>query len=133
MKIEVSNGEIIDKLTILEIKLSEIKDAKKLTNIRNEYNVLTPIVESIYKASKDDKKHLKKLQNDLLLVNKKLWKIEDDIRECERSGNFGETFVHLARSVYYTNDDRSDIKKAINIFTGSDLIEEKSYEDYKPQ
>lgn len=132
MKIEVSNGEIIDKYTILEIKLSEIKDAKKLLNIQNEYNVLTPDIESIYKNAKDAS-HLKKLQNDLLEVNKKLWKIEDDIRECERANDFGQTFVDLARAVYYTNDDRSDVKKEINVYTGSDLVEEKSYEDYKSE
>ncbi|MFY0630398.1 MAG: hypothetical protein JXR05_08450 [Flavobacteriaceae bacterium] len=130
MKIEVSNGEIIDKYTILEIKLSEIKDTKKLVNIQNEYNVLTPDVERIYKGCKDES-HLGKLQNDLLEVNKKLWKIEDDIRECERANDFGQTFIDLARAVYYTNDDRSDVKKEINVFTGSDLVEEKSYEDYK--
>jgi len=130
MKIEVSNGEIIDKYTILEIKLSEIKDVGKLKNIQNEYDVLTPVVQSIYKGSKDQN-HLKKLHNDLLVVNKKLWKIEDDIRECERANDFGKTFVELARAVYYTNDDRSDVKKEINVFTGSDLVEEKSYEDYK--
>jgi peptidoglycan hydrolase CwlO-like protein len=130
MKIEVSNGEIIDKYTILEIKLSEIKDVKKLVNIQNEHNILTPVVESIY-GSVNDQEHLKKLHHDLLEVNKKLWKIEDDIRECERAKDFGKTFVDLARAVYYTNDDRSDVKKAINKFTGSDLVEEKSYEDYK--
>jgi hypothetical protein len=132
MKIEVSNGEIIDKYTILEIKLSEIKDAKKLINIQNEYDVLTPDVANIYEGVKD-KVQLKKLQNDLLEVNKKLWKIEDDIRECERANDFGETFIKLARAVYYTNDDRSDVKKEINEYTGSDLVEEKSYEDYKSE
>lgn len=132
MKIEVSNGEIIDKYTILEIKLSEIKDAKKLVNIQNEYNVLTPVVRSIYDGVKDEDQ-LKKLHNDLLEVNKKLWKIEDDIRECERANDFGDTFVALARAVYYTNDDRSDVKKEINMYTGSDLVEEKSYEDYKSE
>ncbi|MEQ6123535.1 DUF6165 family protein [Pseudotenacibaculum sp. MALMAid0570] len=132
MKIEVSNGEIIDKYTILEIKLSEIKDENKLKNIQNEYNVLTPDVQSIYSACKDEG-HLKKLHNDLLEVNKKLWKIEDDIRECERAKDFGQTFIDLARAVYYTNDDRSDVKKEINVFTGSDLVEEKSYEDYKDE
>ena len=130
MKIEVSNGEIIDKYTILEIKLSEIKDASKLKNIQHEYDVLTPDVKSIYEAAKDQN-HLKQLHNDLLSINKKLWKIEDDIRECERSNDFGQTFIDLARAVYYTNDDRSDVKKAINVYTGSDLVEEKSYEDYK--
>ena len=67
----------------------------------------------------------------MLEVNKKLWKIEDDIRECERAKDFGQTFVDLARAVYYTNDDRSEVKKEINILTESDLVEEKSYEDYK--
>lgn len=130
MKIEVSNGEIIDKYTILEIKLSKIKDAKKLVNIQHEYNTLTPDVKNMYGDAKDES-HLKKLQNDLLEVNKKLWKIEDDIRECERANDFGKTFIDLARAVYYVNDDRSDVKKEINIFTGSDLVEEKSYEEYK--
>lgn len=132
MKIEVSNGEILDKYTILEIKLSQIKDAKKLVNIENEYNTLTPDVKKIYQACIDSE-HLKKLQNDLLEVNKKLWKIEDDIRECERANDFSQTFIDLARAVYYVNDDRSDVKKEINVFTGSDLVEEKSYEDYKSE
>ncbi len=130
MKIEVSNGEIIDKYTILEIKLLEIKDTKKLVNVKYEYNVLTPVVENIYKESAN-KTQLKKLQKKLLEVNKKLWKIEDDIRECERVNDFSKTFVDLARAVYYTNDNRSDVKKEINEFTGSHLIEEKSYENYK--
>ena len=132
MKIEVSNGEIIDKYTILEIKLSQIKDENKLKNIQHEYDVLTPDVQSIYASCKDEA-HLKQLHNDLLTINKKLWDIEDDIRECERVKDFGQTFIDLARAVYYTNDDRSDVKKAINIFTGSDLVEEKSYEDYKSE
>lgn len=132
MKIEVSNGEIIDKHTILEIKLSEIKDKDKLKNVRNEYNTLTPDVETIY-SKVSDREKLKKLHDHLLNINKKLWKIEDDIRECERSKDFGQTFIDLARAVYFTNDDRSVAKKDINILTGSDLIEEKSYEDYKSE
>tara|TARA_B110000003_G_scaffold111447_1_gene114098 strand:+ start:40145 stop:40543 length:399 start_codon:yes stop_codon:yes gene_type:complete len=132
MKIEVSNGEILDKYTILEIKISQIYDTEKLINIKKEYNTLTPDVKSIYESCKDEE-HLKILQNNLLKVNKKLWKIEDDIRECERSNDFGKTFIDLARAVYFTNDNRSDVKKEINIFTGSDLVEEKSYEDYKPK
>ena len=130
MKIEVSNGEILDKYTILEIKLSKIKDANKIINIQHEYNTLTPDVEYIYEACKDPNQ-LKNLHKNLLEVNKKLWKIEDDIRECERANDFGKTFIDLARAVYYVNDDRSDVKKEINIFTGSDLVEEKSYEEYK--
>ena len=130
MKIEVSNGEIIDKYTILEIKRSQIKDQKKLVNIQHEYDTLTPVVNRIY-AEVKQVSTLKKLHNDLLEVNKKLWKIEDDIRECERANDFGQTFIDLARAVYYTNDDRSSVKKEINTYTGSDLVEEKSYEDYK--
>ena len=130
MKIEVSNGEIIDKYTILEIKRVEIKDEKKLVNVQHEYDVLTPIVKCIYDEVSDESK-LKELHNDLLTINKKLWKIEDDIRECERNKDFGQTFVDLARAVYFTNDDRSLVKKDINTLTGSDLVEEKSYEDYK--
>lgn len=129
MKIEVSNGEIIDKYTILEIKLSKIKDKQKLANVQHEYNVLTPVTQSIYTKASDEET-LKKLHNSLLSINKKLWKIEDDIRECERKKDFGETFISLARAVYFTNDERSKVKKEINLFTGSDLIEEKSYEDY---
>mgnify|MGYP000754819182 FL=1 len=132
MKIEVSNGEIIDKYTILEIKLSKISDTKKLVNIQREYDTLTPDVKNIY-ADAADENHLKKLHNDLLEVNKKLWKIEDDIRECERANDFSQTFIDLARAVYYVNDDRSDVKKEINTYTGSDLVEEKSYEDYKSE
>ena len=132
MKIEVSNGEIIDKYTILEIKLTEIKDPKKRINITNEYNVLTPVVNEIYSEAKD-RAVLKTLHTNLLEVNKKLWKIEDDIRECERANDFGATFIALARAVYYTNDDRSIVKKEINEYTGSDLVEEKSYEDYKSE
>ena len=130
MKIEVSNGEILDKYTILEIKLSKIKDANKIINIKHEYTTLTPDVERIYDTCKDTMS-LKNLHKNLLEVNKKLWKIEDDIRECERANDFGKTFIDLARAVYYVNDDRSDVKKEINIFTGSDLVEEKSYEEYK--
>jgi len=130
MKIEVSNGEIIDKYTILAIKLVEIKDQNKLKNIQHEYEVLTPVVDHIY-AEVSDKDELKELHNNLLDINKKLWKIEDDIRECERAKDFGETFVELARAVYFTNDDRSVVKKDINTLTGSDLVEEKSYENYK--
>ena len=87
-------------------------------------------MKSIY-AEVKEATHLKKLHTELLVVNNKLWKIEDDIRECERASDFGQVFVDLARAVYYTNDDRSDVKKEINTYTGSDLVEEKSYEDYK--
>ena len=133
MKIEVSNGEIIDKLTILKIKLDQIKDADKLVNIQKEYDYLQGIVESIYAEFKDNNAAVKELQflhNDLLNVNKTLWNIEDFIREHERNENFDQDFIELARSVYYTNDDRSEVKKKINILTGSLFVEEKSYEAY---
>jgi len=129
MKIEVSNGEIIDKYTILTIKLQEIKDEAKLVNVQNEYDSLTPEIEAIYAATADQKA-LEALHTDLLNVNKTLWNIEDQIRDCEREKNFGSDFVELARSVYYTNDDRADVKKQINVLTGSDLVEEKSYQEY---
>lgn len=129
MKIEVSNGEILDKYTILAIKLAEIKDEAKLANVRNEYDSLTPVIESIYNsvANQED---LESLHTDLLNVNKTLWNIEDQIRDCERDKNFGQDFIELARSVYYTNDDRAEVKKKINTLTGSTLVEEKSYQEY---
>lgn len=129
MKIEVSNGEIIDKLTILEIKLKEISDPEKLANIQKEYDSLKSVVDHIYNEV-DDYRELTVLHEDLFNVNKTLWNIEDMIRECERKESFGEDFIELARSVYYTNDDRSDVKKKINLLTGSLFVEEKSYESY---
>jgi len=129
MKIEVSNGEILDKYSILEIKLQEIKDEAKLANVRNEYESLTPAVQDIYN-SVESSGELSTLYKDLLNVNKTLWNIEDQIRDCERDKNFGQDFIELARSVYYTNDDRADVKKKINTLTGSTLVEEKSYQEY---
>jgi hypothetical protein len=129
MKIEVSNGEIIDKLTILEIKLKEISDPKKLANIQKEYDSLKVVVDQIYNEA-NDYRELTVVHEDLYNVNKTLWNIEDLIRECERQESFGADFVELARSVYYTNDDRSEVKKKINLLTGSLFVEEKSYEEY---
>ena len=128
MKIEVSNGEILDKFSILEIKLQEIKDEAKLANVQKEYDSLKSAVDSIYSST--DQVSLKILYTDLLNVNKTLWNVEDHIRECERNESFGSDFIELARSVYYTNDERAEIKKRINIATGSSLVEEKSYEQY---
>lgn len=128
MKIEVSNGEILDKFSILEIKLQEIKDEAKLANVQNEYDSLKPAVEEIYKSY--DRIALDILYKDLLNINKTLWNVEDHIRECERNESFGQDFIELARSVYYTNDERAEIKKKINLATGSALVEEKSYEQY---
>ncbi len=123
MKIEVSNGEIVDKLTIIEIKLNNIINEEKLVNLRLEYDELNQVVETILK--KDHPLYI-----ELLEINKKLWNIEDRIRELEKIKDFGATFISLARSVYFTNDQRSEIKRKINLLTNSSLIEEKSYEDY---
>ena len=132
MKIEVSNGEIVDKLTILAIKLEQIKDEAKLINAQKEYDVLAPIVHDMYEAlSELDRPEMKKLHKDLQDINKTLWNIEDHIRVHESKKDFEDDFIELARSVYYTNDERADVKKKINTLTGSSLVEEKSYEDYK--
>ena len=128
MKVEVSNGELLDKLTILELKISNISDDKKLINVKKEFNELSPLAELLFEKFKDE---LLVKYKELALINSQLWKIEDDIRECEKNKNFGEKFVELARAVYFTNDKRSDVKKQINILTGSGFIEEKSYEDYE--
>ena len=128
MKVEVSNGELLDKLTILELKMSNISDDKKLINVKKEFNELSPLAELLFEKFKDE---LLVKYKELALINSQLWKIEDDIRECEKNKNFGEKFVELARAVYFTNDKRSDVKKQINILTESGFIEEKSYEDYE--
>ena len=127
MKVEVSNGELMDKLSILELKLKNIADSKKLKNVNMEYNELNPLVQQLFKTQN---LALKVLFQKLAEINAKLWIIEDEIRQCERDKSFGEKFIKLARDVYFTNDVRSDIKKEINILTNSGVIEEKSYEDY---
>lgn len=123
MKIEVSNGEIIDKLTIIQIKLERISDEAKRGNLSREYTVLKEASETIL-TTEDP------LYKDLYEVNCKLWDIEDKIRDLERKKDFGNDFIETARSVYFINDKRSEIKRAINIRTSSGLIEEKSYEKY---
>lgn len=123
MKIEVSNGEIADKLTIIEIKLQQIKDDAKLKNLKNEYKVLNEAVAKIIKKDHP-------LYQELLKINQELWDIEDKIRDLERDKNFGEEFIKTARAVYFTNDKRSEVKRKINDLTGSNLIEEKSYQKY---
>jgi len=123
MKIEVSNGEIIDKMTIIQIKLERIKDEKKIVNLEKEYLELSVAAGTI--LSTEDP-----LYRSLYSVNCELWEIEDQIRELERRQNFGKEFIQTARSVYFTNDKRSDIKRQINLKTSSGLIEEKSYEKY---
>lgn len=123
MKIEVSVGEIVDKLSILKIKKNNISDTTKLNNVIKEYDYLNDIVFNELKISKDDFLNL-------VLVNERLWDIEDKLRDKEREKSFDDDFVELARSVYFTNDKRAEIKKEINIKYGSLFVEEKSYKQY---
>lgn len=123
MKIEISNGEIIDKLTIIQIKLVRIRDESKLVNLRKDFEILKSAAASI--LSMEDQ-----LYRELYNVNCDLWEIEDHIRDLERKKDFGDDFIQTARAVYFRNDMRSGIKRAINLKTSSDLIEEKSYEKY---
>jgi hypothetical protein len=123
MKIEVSNGEIIDKLTIVQIKLEQIQDKAKLKNLQKEYKILETASSSI--ISMNDPLYVALYQ-----VNCDLWDIEDRIRDLERKKDFGIDFISTARQVYIKNDKRSELKREINIRTSSGLIEEKSYEKY---
>ena len=128
MKVEVSNGELLDKLTILELTLTNITNVQKLSNIQKEHDELSPLAYQLFDSYGEELKNLYKKLNE---INSELWTIEDDIRECERNKDFGSDFVSLARAVYFTNDKRSDVKKAINLLTDSGFVEEKSYEDYE--
>ena len=125
MKVEISNGELLDKFSILEIKIGNISDPAKLTNIENEYKELTSDCTDLLRNST-----ISSLYAELKSINQKLWVVEDDIRECERSKDFGQEFISLAREVYFTNDERARVKKEINIASGSSLVEEKSYQAY---
>ena len=128
MKIEVSNGELLDKISILELKMLKIKDKEKLDNILTEFNSLNPLCVVLFEQFGSE---LQKMYLQLAKVNGKLWDIEDWIRDCESENRFDKEFIELARSVYITNDERSKLKKEINILTESILTEEKSYKDYK--
>jgi len=125
MKVEISNGELLDKFSILEIKMGNITDPSKLTNIENEYKELTSDCTDLLRDST-----ISSLYSELKSTNQKLWVVEDDIRECERRKDFGQEFVSLAREVYFTNDERARVKKEINLASGSSLVEEKSYQAY---
>ena len=125
MNIEVSHGEIVDKLTILQIKKENITDPSKLDNIVKEYNYLLSVVENDLGISTESPEYL-----ELLSINKELWVIEDDIRDKERIKEFDDDFIKLARAVYYTNDVRAKIKKEINLKHSSGFVEEKSYQSY---
>ena len=124
--VEVSVGELLDKISILEIKKEKIKDIKKLKFINDEYNVLK---EQLDKNVKSDEK-LNSLFKSLKEINKKLWIIEDDKRLCEKNSDFGEKFIKLSRDVHFINDDRAKIKLEINNHTGSKIKEIKKYTSY---
>jgi hypothetical protein len=124
MKIEVANGEIVDKVTILYIKLNRIKSPEKLINIQIEYDLLMKAMNAL------GIDHKNQHYQDLLAVNMHLWDIEDKLRIKESNHSFDQEFIDLARSVYFENDKRSEIKKTINLETGSTVIEEKEYVKY---
>ncbi len=124
--IPISPGEVVDRLTILEIKAARIADESKLVNIRHELRDLTEVAEKAI----PDSEEMRALHGELKAVNAELWVIEDDIRECERERDFGATFIALARAVYKTNDRRADLKRRINEALGSDIMEQKSYAPY---
>lgn len=126
IKIEISVGELLDKITILQIKTERIGDAAKLENIKKELRIL----QAQWEGSPYSKIDLGENISALKKVNERLWDIEDEIRNKENKHVFDEDFIELARSVYFINDQRAEIKRTINNSTGSDLIEEKSYSDY---
>ncbi|MCF6289257.1 MAG: DUF6165 family protein [Proteobacteria bacterium] len=122
----VSYGEILDKITILEIKQRNISDEKKLKNVQHELNILTTAWDSKTPSSDE----ITQLKEQLKQVNQSLWNIEDNIRIKESKKEFDDEFIQIARSVYYENDKRAAVKKEINLLLGSELVEEKSYQDY---
>jgi len=124
--VEVSVGELLDKISILEIKQDKIKDSEKLSFINNEHSILKNQLEKNVKS--DDK--LEKLFQDLKDINAKLWVIEDDKRDCEKNKDFGEKFIKLSRDVHFLNDDRAKIKLEMNNHTGSAIKEIKEYTSY---
>ena len=124
--VEVSVGELLDKITILEIKNKKIKNIEKLNLINDEYKILK---EQLNKNVKSDSK-INELFNSLKKINEKLWIIEDDKRMCEKNSDFGEKFVKISRDVHFLNDERSKIKLEINIYTGSKIKEIKQYTNY---
>ncbi len=125
--IPVSPGELLDKLSILEIKRERIDDEAKLVNVRREHELLA----RVWADAGVDDDEIDALRSGLREVNEALWVIEDDIRDEERARRFGERFIELARSVYVRNDERAALKKQINERLGSEIVEEKSYRDYR--
>ena len=126
VQVPVSWGEVIDKITILEIKAERLTDSAKLANVTRELDELTAVREREFPRHGE----LARLAAELKEINEKLWVIEDDVRDCERHKDFGAAFVALARAVYVTNDQRAAVKRRVNDLLGSALVEEKSYAPY---
>ena len=124
--IPISPGELLDKITILEIKSARITSAEKKSNVNNELDMLNKVWGDAITQDTD----IVSMRAELKNINETLWDIEDDIRDEERANRFGEKFIELARSVYVTNDLRADVKKRVNLHLKSDIVEEKSYQDY---
>ena len=124
--VEVSVGELLDKISILEIKQEKIKDAERLKFVKDEYNVLKAELDKNIKTDEN----LKNLFNSLKEINSKLWGIEDDKRMCEKNKDFGEKFIKLSRDVHFLNDNRAKIKLEINNHAGSKIKEIKEYTSY---
>ena len=126
IKVPVSPGEVLDKITILEIKSERMSDPEKVSNVRRELELL----QQTWGETIRDTEEIQKLHAQLKEINEALWEIEDDIRDKERAREFDDRFIELARAVYVTNDKRSEVKKALNLHLGSEIVEEKSYQDY---
>lgn len=125
--VPVSPGEVLDKITILEIKSERMSDEAKLRNVRLELQMLNRTWAERVQADAT----VERIHAELKSINEALWEIEDDIRDKERLGEFDERFIELARSVYFTNDRRAAAKKELNLHLGSEIVEEKSYQDYR--
>jgi len=126
ISVPISWGELVDKITILEIKMDRIHDEKKLENIAKELQAL----KVVFERGCEDPEKIHQVKSSLREANEQLWDIEDDIRKCEKEKDFSQRFIELARSVYMTNDRRAALKREINTILKSELFEEKSYEDY---
>ncbi len=125
--IPISPGELLDKITILQIKAERIADPVKVANVKTELDMLS----KVWSESVEVDAEISALTTELKSVNQALWEIEDDIRDEERSRRFGERFIELARAVYVTNDERANAKKKVNLHLNSTIVEEKSYQDYQ--
>jgi len=127
IQVPVSPGEVLDKITILEIKSERISDPDKVANVRRELQLLS----STWQQYVEQDATVNRIHAELKTINEALWEIEDDIRDKERAREFDQRFIDLARSVYVTNDQRANAKKELNLYLGSEIVEEKSYQDYQ--